>query len=181
MQGVRDRPNNGYKLGGSHTPWCSCELYIYGVGRVRVQILRGSRGPGSCYSCFVWMYLERACSLACPPNLWWYQLLGFSSSVGLSPWFHGTLGNTEAKLKLTTFSSLLLFLPFLFTWPPSGIVPLSTACWGHYLIIIITYIIRRFTSILDKVIFWSYHRTCNMWEEMNAICLERTEIQFQCV
>ena len=52
----------------------------------------GSRGPRLCYSCFMRMYLECDCSLACLLSLWQYQLPGFSStSGGLSPWFYGSI------------------------------------------------------------------------------------------
>ena len=57
------------------------------------------------------------------------------------PWVtasHFLVGNTEAELKPTTISSLLLFrdfLSFLFSWSPSDIVPMSGACWGYSLII----------------------------------------------
>ena len=62
----------------------------------------------------------------------------------VSPWViasHFLVGNREAELKPTTYFSLLLFsdfLSFLFSWPPNNIVPLSAACWGYSLIIIIT-------------------------------------------
>ena len=62
------------------------------------------------------------------------------------PWvtaFHFLVGNKVAELKLTTFSSLLLFsifLSFLLFWPPRNIVPLSADCWGYPIIIIINLI-----------------------------------------
>ena len=62
-------------------------IIIYGVEGVWVQLLGGG-GPCSCYTCFTGMYLECACGLACPPNLWRYRLSGFSASGVLSSWFH---------------------------------------------------------------------------------------------
>ena len=125
----------------------SCTLPQRGEGSLG-SIVGGSGGPLSCYSCFTWMYLEWACSLVCPPNLWWNQLPGlFSKSGGLTLWFlpcmtasHFPAGNRETNLNPTTFFSLLLFcvfLSFLFSKPPNDIVPLSAAGWSYSLIIII--------------------------------------------
>ena len=64
-------------------------------------------------------------------------------------------GNMEAELKPTTFSSLLpfrVFLSFLFSWPPSDIVPLSGACWGYSLIIIIIFL----HSLYEKSHYWRF-------------------------
>ena len=91
---------------------CTCSLpfpsNVSNVGRYR--------GPHSCYSCFTWMYLECACCL------WKYRLPGFSlSSSCLYPWVtspHFLEGNTEAELKPTTFSSLLLFVFSCLSSPP---------------------------------------------------------------
>ena len=90
--------------------------FFYWVGRVWVQLLWG-QGACTCYSCFMWIYLEYTSSLTFPPSLWWYCLLGFSSTIGWSiplvlPWgtaFHFLAGNRETKLQPTTFSPLLLF------------------------------------------------------------------------
>ena len=53
-------------------------------------IVWGSRGLHLCYYCFMWMYLEWACSLTCHPSLWHYQLPGFSTSGGLSACLNGS-------------------------------------------------------------------------------------------
>ena len=48
--------------------------------------------------------------------------------------------NREAELKPTFFSLLLLFCVFLYSSspdPPGDIVPLSAACWGYSLVIMI--------------------------------------------
>ena len=86
------------------------------------------------------MYLECAHDLPCPPNL---DDTGSLCSPPhqvvyslIQPWVtvsHFLVGNMEAELKHTTFSSLLLFhvfLSFLFSGPPIDIVALSAACWG---------------------------------------------------
>ena len=71
------------------------------------------------------------------PALWVFLRVGWSISLVL-PWMtasHFLVGNSEAELKPSTFSSLLLFrvfLSFLFSSPSSDIVPLSATYWGYH-------------------------------------------------
>ena len=57
---------------GIHSPqgWRESGFNCWGV--------KGS----TCYSCFMWMYLECACGHACPSSLWLYWLPGFSFALG---------------------------------------------------------------------------------------------------
>ena len=103
------------------------------MGGVWVQLLGGH---GSALVSFLFYVnvpgnLECARGLDRPLSLWRYRFPGFSTaSGGLSPCLNGFLtGNTEAELKPATFSSPLLFLSFLFSWPHSDIGPLSAACF----------------------------------------------------
>ena len=90
-------------------------IFLYWGGGSVVSVFRGSGGQGTRASVILvlreciwkaapwvvlhvgwsWMYLECARGLACPPSLWRYRLLGFSSaSGGLSPCLKGsTLGD----------------------------------------------------------------------------------------
>ena len=113
------------------------------------------RGLMLIFFLFTWMFLECTHILACPPNLWQCQLPGFSTLGGLSPWIHPGLllpislqGIGRAELKPTTFSALLqsyfsiiFFLSIFLT--PSVMVPLSAACCGFSLLIIIYILLLR--------------------------------------
>ena len=138
--------------------WVFRDFWCFGFlvfGDFGVQLL-GDQGACACYSCFTWIHLEYAHGLACPPSLSQYRLPGFSSasevyppSYIVPPWVTTSCflgGDREVELKPTSFSSFLLFRDFhyfLFSWPPSNIVPLCAACWGYSLIIYIYTTMRR--------------------------------------
>ena len=97
--------------------------------------------------CFLFLFLllfffcghGLACLLSLYTDSLGFPLRHFVDPL-LPPWVTTSgflVGNREHELKSTTFSSLLfflVFLSFLFSWPPSDIAPMSAACWGYSLI-----------------------------------------------
>ena len=114
--------------------WILHENQIRRVTKVRCWGAGVVTGPARVNSCFTLMYLECARGVACPPSLWQYRLPGFCVRwfiPRVPPWVTDSrflMGNREDEPTPNTFSSLLrfrVFLPFLFSWPPSDIVLLS--------------------------------------------------------
>ena len=123
-----------------------------------------SGGPRSCYFCFMWV------SRMCKRFRFFSQPLTRPTFWLLHPvvplWVNVSLflvGNRETELKPTICSSFLLFrifLSFLFSWPSRDRVPLSTACWGYSLEVIVAglalinyFDLREFLSLAEEGCF----------------------------